>query len=136
MNRYNELMPPLTDIMLAKLMVSYYKDIDKAAKEVFKYHKVIYYNNDGYIVSRPESVLKQMGNEYFETHGYLSLLPKSKHKESRKVKNAKMRGSNHIEISLVDNSSYYPTRFETCNEFEGDIFTQYTKKVSNLLKGD
>lgn len=137
MNKYNELiMPPLTDTMLSKLMLSYYKDPDKAAKEVFKYHKVIYYNNNGYIISRPESVLKQMGDEYFKEHSYLGSLYKSKHKKPSVIKDTKMRGSNHIEISLVDDTSYYPVKFETYNEFEGDIFSRYTQKVSNLLKGD
>lgn len=129
-------LPPITDGMLAKLMLSYYKDPDKAAKEVFKYHKVIYYNNNGYIVSRPESVLKQMGDEYFKEHSYLGSLYKSKRKKPSVIKDTKMRGSNHIEISLVDNSSCYPVKFETCNEFEGDIFSRYTQKVSNLMKGD
>lgn len=131
MIKSNEIVPsPMEDIM-AKLMIRSYKNINKAAKEVFKYHKVIYYNSNGYIVSRPKSVLEQMGAEYFEMHGCLSLLPKRK-----KSRVARMRGSDHVEISLVDNSSYYPVKFETYTGVEGDVFLQYSQKVSNLLKGD
>lgn len=129
MNRYDEIVSsPMEDVM-PKLIIRAYKDKDKAAKEVFKYHKVIYYNDNGYIVSRPESVLKQMGDEYFEIHGIygnMSLPP-----ERKKSRVAKMRGSiNHIEISLVDNSSYYPVGFE------GDVSYRCSQKVSNLFKGD
>ena len=136
MLKYNEMVPsPMEDIMF-NLMIRSYKDLNKAAKEVFKYHKVIYYNNNGYIASRPESVLKQMGDEYFKEYSYIGSLYKSKHKKPSIIKDTKMRGSNHIEISLVDNSSCYPVEFETCTGFEGDIFTRYTEKINNLPKGD
>ena len=136
MNKYNEMVTSPMEDMMFNLLIRSYRDIDKAAKEVFKYHKVIYYNNDGYIVSRPEKVLKQMGDEYFKEYGYLNLLSKPKHKKPSVIKNAKIRGSDHVEISLIDDTSYYPVKFETCNEFEGDIFSQYTQKVSKLLRGD
>ena len=86
------------------------------------------------IVSRPESVLKQMGDEYFEIHGIygnMSLPP-----ERKKSRVAKMRGSNHIEISLVDHSLYYPVGFENCTGFEGNVSYRCSQKVSNLFKGD